>query len=433
MGNDQNKYISLHITDQIKQEVLDENKREQFYKLYQQFTQMTGFLNKEDFSKLTKIGDPKILELLFDIFASKKGKMYFSDLEAFYISFTNENLRSVLLSFLLFGKNGKISQKLYSKNLSPFLCMDTNFLCLTDEDFLNKILYVDKGYSSYFSWKNISYFNYNKDKDKDPTCYDKNLFIEKANLYIQKNVLQISFFNGYNVSSKLYKKSIQSTKNKTYICDCLLENINLNKNTEDELEEMRSSFNMLKSINNGHLLFSNLEQLMKEFRVNQKLINVIIQFLKAYTMKDYLKFEDFKNLMANMYFRVSLTEKKKFLFKMILTIANEKSSIKSNQLCKILQIENKDYKPSGTLDEKTFETLKDPIINSEIDTYIGYMDTLGILPYLKFGVKVEGQELKKKLINFILNNKSAEEYLIENFDQCNDFYPINIQFWNSLV
>ena len=111
MGNDPNKYISLHITDQHKQEVLDEKKNDKFYQLYQQFTQMTGFLNKEDFSKLTKIGDPKILELLFDIFASKKGKMYFSDLEAFYISFSNKKLRSVLLSFLLFGKNC-----FYSKN-----------------------------------------------------------------------------------------------------------------------------------------------------------------------------------------------------------------------------------------------------------------------------------------------------------------------------
>ena len=33
---------------------------------------------QEDFSKLTKVGDTNILDLLFDIFASKKGKMYFS-------------------------------------------------------------------------------------------------------------------------------------------------------------------------------------------------------------------------------------------------------------------------------------------------------------------------------------------------------------------
>ena len=209
--------------------------------------------------------------------------------------------------------------------------------------------------------------------------------------------------------------------------------MNLNINSSDELEEMRKNFNAEKTVKNGHLPFTDFEKIMKEYRVNQKLIDLIIKFLKFYTMKDYLNFEDFKNLMSNIYFRESLTQKKKFLFKMILTIANEKTSIKASQFCKILQIENKEYKPSGTIDEKTFETINDPIINSEIDTYIGYMDTLGLIPYLKFGVKLIGQDLKKKIINFILNNKTAEEYLIENFDKYEYFYPLNITFWNSII
>ena len=436
MGNDPNKYISLHIKEEDIQEVIDDYKKENFYQLYQQFTQTTGFLNKEDLAKLTKIDDPAILEQIFDIFASKKGKMYFSDLITFYTSFTNKKLKSVLLSFLLFGKNGKITSKIYGKNLSQFLSINNNFLILNDQDFIKYITYADRGYYSYLSWKNISlpYFNNNNvSKEKDAIYYDKNLFIERANLYIKKNILNYSFFNGYNVSSNLLKKSINSYKKKTYICDCLLENTNLNINSSDELEEMRNNFNSEKSVKNGHLPFTNFEKIMKEYRVNQKLIDLIIKFLKLYTMKDYLNFEDFKNLMSNIYFPVSLTQKKNFLFKMVLTIANEKTSIKASQFCKILQIENKDYKQSGTIDEKTFKAIKDPIINSEIDTYIGYMDTLGLLPYLKFGVKLIAQDLKKKIINFILNNKTAEEYLIENFDKCEYFYPININFWNSII
>ena len=118
---------------------------------------------------------------------------------------------------------------------------------------------------------------------------------------------------------------------------------------------------------------------------------------------------------------------------MLLTISNEKSSIETSKLAKILKIENKEFKPSGTIDEKSFESLKDPIINSEIEAYIGYMDNLGLLPYLKFNIKPLGQELKKKIINFILNDKTAEEYLIENFDSNNIFYPINMEFWKSLI
>ena len=150
-------------------------------------------------------------------------------------------------------------------------------------------------------------------------------------------------------------------------------------------------------------------------------------------MKDYINFQDFKSLMANIYYRVSYKQKKKSLFKMLLTISNEKSSIETSKLAKILKIENKEFKPSGTIDEKSFESLKDPIINSEIEAYIGYMDNLGLLPYLKFNIKPLGQELKKKIINFILNDKTAEEYLIENFDSNNIFYPINMEFWKSLI
>ena len=140
MGNDPNKYISLHIKEEDIQEVIDEQKKDNFYQLYQQFTQTTGFLNKEDLAKLTKIEDPSILEQIFDIFASKKGKMYFSDLIMFYTSFTNKKLKSVLLSFLLFGKNGKIAGKIYSKNLSQLLSINNSFLILADPDFLQFIV-----------------------------------------------------------------------------------------------------------------------------------------------------------------------------------------------------------------------------------------------------------------------------------------------------
>ena len=74
MGNDPNKYISLHIKDEDREKVIDEEKNEQFYKLYQQFTQNTGFLSPTNFNTMIKIDDPKILEEIFDIFTSKKGK-----------------------------------------------------------------------------------------------------------------------------------------------------------------------------------------------------------------------------------------------------------------------------------------------------------------------------------------------------------------------
>ena len=434
MGNDANKYISLHVKDEYIQEVLSEEKRDNFYKLYQQFSQMNGFININDFSKLTKIDEEQKLEQIFDIFASKKGKMYFHDLLVFYTSFTHKKLKSVLLSFLLFGKVGKISKINYCSNISHFLNINNDLLPLNNREFLESIIYVDKGYSSYLNWKYYTNLYTNtKEKEKNSIYFDKNLFINNLNNLILQNKIKFSFFNGYSSSSKLANKPINIVKKNVYICDCLLENMNVNINSSDELEEMRPNFFREKSVTNGHLPLINFENIMKEFRINQKLIDIIVKFLKYYTMKDYIIFEDFQNLMSNLYFRVSVTQKKVFLFKMILAISNEKTSIKASQLAKILKIENKEFKPSGTIDEKKFLSIEDPIINSEIDTYMGYIETFGLLPYLKFGVKPIGQDLLKRIINFILNKKTAEEYLIENFDKCDYFYPINMTFWNSLI
>jgi len=433
MGNDPNKFIGLHITNEDKNKVLNEQKSEEFFKIYQNYSLKNGFLTSEDFNKLIKIEEYKILEEVYDIFTSKKGKMYFNDLKNFYISFTNDRLKSVLLSFLLFGRVGKVQKNIYINNLTQFININDDFLILGSDNFLKSIISNDKGslYTPISFAKNYitGYF-----KEKD-IYYDKNLFIKNSNAYIEKKKFNFSLVKEVIPSSTIGNKKIyELEQNKyTYVCDCLLEDTNKNIDEGDELEEMRNFFNKDKASKNGHLLFTDFEAIMKEVRVNQKLIDLVIKFLKIYTMKDYMNFEDFKNLMSNIYTRQSFKHKKNYLFKMLLTICNEKSSIKASQLLDILQIENKEYKLSGTINEKNFESFKDPLINSEIETFIGYMDNLGLLPYIKYNVKPIGQELKKKIINFILDNRTAEEYLIENFDKNSSFYPINMEFWKSIV
>ena len=114
-------------------------------------------------------------------------------------------------------------------------------------------------------------------------------------------------------SSRLNNLKIDEIKKKvhTYVCDCLLQNINEKINTFDELEEMKYYFNRDNSVVNGHMPFIEFEKIMKELRVDQKLIDIVIKFLKNLTMKDYINFQDFKSLMANIYYRVSYKQKKK--------------------------------------------------------------------------------------------------------------------------
>ena len=433
MGNDQNRYISLHIKDEYIQEVLDEEKKNNFYKLYQQFTQTTGALSKDDFSRLTKLEDSTILEQLFDIFASKKDKMYFSDLLCFYTSFTNKQLKVILLSFLLFGKTGKISQKNYINNLSKFVSINDKFVVLNDKDFLKSIIYVEKGYTSYLLLKNFPYFN--NSKEKDNIYYDKTLFIEEANKLVESKKLKYSFFINVIPSSHLIKKSISSIKKKIYICDCLLETQNFSVNNSDELEEMRYYFNRNKLVSNGYLSFSNFDKIMRECRVDPKLIDLIIKFLKFYTMKDYLNFEDFKNLMSNIYFRESITNKKKFLFKMISTINKNETRLTFEQISKYLNIKNEgEFSINGKLDEENF--MNNEIIDEMIIKLNPSLENFGLLPFSEFKAKVNDKNIKKKILLNVLkldNTENHLEYLKIHFDNTDYFYAIDKSIWDKLI
>ena len=201
MGNDPNKYISLHITEEDTNIVLDEKKKDEFYKLYQQFSMQNGFLTKDDFRILTKLEDDKILEQVFDIFSSKKGKMYFSELINFYTSFTNKRLKIILFSFLLFGKTGRIPKKNYINNLSEFMTINDTFIILSSENFLKSIISNEKGTFSYISslTKNYIYGS----KEKDTIYFDKNNFIKQADSLVKSNLLNFSFVKNIIQSSKL--------------------------------------------------------------------------------------------------------------------------------------------------------------------------------------------------------------------------------------
>ena len=263
MGNDPNKFIGLHITNEDRNKVLNEQKSEEFFQIYQNFSLKNGFLTSEDLNKLIKIEEDKILEEIFEIFTSKKGKMYFNDLKNFYISFTNDKLKSVVLSFLLFGRVGKVPKNIYINNLTQFININDDFLILGSDNFLKSIISSDKGslYTPISFAKNYitGYF-----KDKDNIYYDKNLFIKNSKAYIEQKKFNFSLVKEVIPSSTIGNKKIcELEQNKyTFVCDCLLENTNKNNDEGDELEEMRTFFIKDKATKNGHLLFSDFENIM---------------------------------------------------------------------------------------------------------------------------------------------------------------------------
>jgi len=411
MGN--KPYKIIHLNFKGKKCEINEEKSNFLFLCFRNFALDKNYLNKNDLSKLIKIDDNKIIDKLFEIFSYKKGVISLNDLKVLYLSFTEPNYRCILLSFFLFGNHKKILRSSYSKNLAEFNSSDKIFLeSFSDDKFIKSIIYKEKSNSK------ITYLN-------------KILFIENSKLLFKEK------YNDFEFIKVIFPSSVLNTfilkyMNMNYVCDCFVEKDNTSKDLNNlyDLEQMKDLFNKdCSNDKSGHLNFKSFEKILKDIRVNQKLINLIIQYLKAYTMKDYINFDDFKYLMSNIYDPLQIDVKKKFLFQMIYTIANVESSIKTEKLTKILQIDDKEIEKK----EITLENSEEPRIDIEIDVYLGYMYNLGLLPFLRYNIKPKQIELKKKIINNILNHKSVEEYLMDNFEANNKFYPITIDFWNSII
>ena len=420
MGNDPYKYIHANITQEHIQQVLDSRKEDILYNFFSQYSQRNVFLTKELFNRIIRLDDDEISNNLFSIFEYNKGKMYFSEFRNFYVAFTNKNLKNILLSFLIIGKTDKLEIREYINNLSKFVSLDDKFVILFENKIMQSMLYKEEK-SGYINW---NYFGL-KSKSND-SYISKKLFLD---FLIQNRKFKFSFVERIKPSSEIYK--LNNNKEKHYICDCLKQYSNINRN--DLFNKMEQPFLLDKLVIKGHLSFDNLEKMFQEYQVNKKLVSIIINYLKIDTMKNSINFIDFKNLMFNIYSGQSHSKKKSFLFKMILTICNQKTTIKASQLIKILQIDNKDCTLEGNINQNEFENMKDFIVNNEIETFIGYMENIVLIPFIRYNLMATTQEIKKKVINYILNKKTAEEYLIDNFDKSNKFYPINIEFWNGLT
>ena len=66
------------------------------------------------------------------------------------------------------------------------------------------------------------------------------------------------------------------------------------------------------------------------------------------------------------------------------------------------------------------------------------IEIFGLLPHLQFNIKVKDKNTKREIVYIILEkenikDKDCNDYLEKNFNNNDNFYPIEIEFWNTLV
>ena len=423
------------------------------------------YINKNVLRNLLQISTKKNFEKIYNIFGekgdNKEDIVTFESLEYLYYAFTDNNpkVKFILFSFLIFENNESIEEK------------EINTII---KDLFKKVENMHISFMQYtLKVKDICINNYKKKKSNKNA--DNKVQIMRHDFIKNMNLFEggVQAFDNYKFIKEFkalseFKLDNKNKDNLNFYCDC-----SKNRTSEksksyspDDLNSIRNEFDIMTSGSNHVLPLFKLRKIMDEKKIERNFIKLITNYLQKITLKEYCCFEDLKNLFLNLKYTLALDEKKKFLFKMISFINKNEEKISFGEIAKYLKIVKKEKKKEENNDENKNEIKeenKNEIIeennimenndandelfdeesfmkNERIENLVKNMnpsiEKFGLLPYLDFRLKTDDKKIRKRLINDLLKDNNFvnhEKFLESQFEDCDYFYPINIDFWNILI
>ena len=405
------------------------------------------YLGKNDLRNLLQISKKKNFEKIFNIFGEKNENkqdiITFESLEYLYYVFHNKDprIKFILFSFMIFENKDSIEEKEINNII---------------KDLFSKLGEIYVEFVKYSLKVQIICDNkYKKlNKNSDSKIVMRNDFIKNVNS-TENHILELlekyQLLKEYKTMSEFkFDKKVKNNLN--FYCDCGIVRITnrFKSYVFDDFDSVKGEFEDITRKTNKLLTKKNFEKMMKNQNIDKNLIKLITTYLQKITLKDYCCFEDLKYLFSNLKFTATLDDKKKFLFKMISFVNKNESKLPYSEIAKYLKVEKKEEKKEENKDENIIiennndnNELYDEtafIKNEKIDEMIKDMnpslEIFGLLPYLEFSLKTNDKKIRKRLINDILKNnkiESHEKYLESQFEDCDSFYAINIDFWNILI
>ena len=383
------------------------------------------FILKNNFKYILQLSDEEIFDKIYNIFGTNlEGHELFTlkDIEYLYFSIKSKKpeIKKILIAFLIFQNEKEIKFNDIIKNI--------NKIFRGDEIIINNLnlLFQSKLEENAVNINKKKKKNKNKEED----TLSKKDFINGKEKFELKKIKKFYGSNSLFDPSKYYDKL-------DYICDCIEQP---SIKGENYLDSMKNSYNSLTNNSKNVLYFKDFIEILKNYSIHKNLIDLVIDYLKKITQKDFCYFIDLKNIFSYLEYSSPLDKKKKFLFEILVTIYNSiEKKLTLSQIEKYLKFNSSEnentintndvYGEEELLKENSILDDMMKKINSEIENF-------GLLPYLLFKVKSNNKKVKRKLIQITLKNEdidNCEKYLEKNFVDSTDFYAIDINFWNKLM
>ena len=159
---------------------------------------------------------------------------------------------------------------------------------------------------------------------------------------------------------------------------------------------MKRAYDSLLSKTGNNLFYlEEFSKILKKNNIHQNFINLIIDYLQKTTQKDFFCFVDLKNLFLNLDYSLNLEVKKKFIFKMLLTIYDQENGLTSKQIEKYLNCNDNSENNKEIITQETYgeeDFLKE---NNTIDEMIKsinpHLENFGLLPYSLLKAKADNK------------------------------------------
>ena len=417
MGNDsehetKRKYLT-------RDEILSIKGIENVSSIFNSYKNSKGIITITEFKNLTRgLLNESVCKKIFRICGSSENKITNYDLMYFF-ALLNTNSFDAKLNFILdfiFTKKNILEINKYKKkvnknyNKSPVLLN-----ILLNKDFLEEKEQIEK---------------------KETFDFIKNNF--------EKEINDFKFYTNI-IDNENDKKEFK-------ICDCLkekedekdLENIYFPNITMPKPNYLEYEFKMIEKENDNIFTIDLFENMLREINIAQSLIDVIGNYLRQKSQKNFLNYELFEEILKLLQINVKNTDNEEYdkalilegLFKIFsypndyiaktaffIFMKSTKKDMSSQKINKIIS----DNNIQKTISMNEFYILVNSIINELTESF----EHLKYLPYIFFNKELKDKKLEKNCIDILLNGRSLDEYIYDRIEYDKRFYIINKSFWDK--
>ena len=374
----------------------------------------------------------KILKKIIQICGSKKDKLTYDDFCYFY-ALLNTSSFDAKFNFLLdfiFMKHYNLSKEKYINKCKKYF-KDSKSLTniFLDEDLLQKVSnynrdniysYIEnnskKKLEDYPLYINKTYLNINLNIQNENDNYEKNTNTEKN----ENNENTLILMNNY--SKEHSKTSINS--------------VNIAIIKKQQYDSLEGEFRNIEKMNDGIFPISLFEDMLREINVDDSLIELIGNYLRKKTKKNFFNFNLFKEILSLL--TSDETHQKKIykdISKGIFILASYPNNyIDKKTLITLFKNEKNIEKKLEKFErDKPFELSQFlELYYYKNDIFDESLEHIQYLKYIFFKEKIrDDRSIEKKCVRILLKDKSMEDYILERLQYDNSFYLIDIEFWNK--